>query len=331
MLYTGLPLAIERDFGHVNIETEARSKLTKAVLAFKKNDLTESANLFLESWRILRSEYGRSLHQTNDLHLRAENRGITPTIREIQERKYLSLIALHDFASACSRNNEEYKDQSGDYNLDLHTRWHSWAYHTTTEALEVEEDNAPKTWSAGSNINQVFTLQDTLGRLLEKADNFKEAALISAILCSVQLGYASTLRENHRKGYDQIIQSLKWIHLMTYYQVERLKNLKFRKLRTEVRGEKNENDLDDEDDKLKKVVVKLTELESKKEILSEKEEQKLIALIEDFHITPYKGESFQEIRENNDDDSDEEEQIQQLPVKKEVQDLINLLDQFHVT
>ena len=60
------PLATKQGFSLLDLETEARTKLSKVVMAFYKKELTKSANLFLESWRILQNEYESNLHERLD-------------------------------------------------------------------------------------------------------------------------------------------------------------------------------------------------------------------------------------------------------------------------
>jgi hypothetical protein len=60
------PLAIKQTFSRLDIKTNARTKLNQAATAFSKEELTKSANLFLESWRILQNEYESNLFKRLD-------------------------------------------------------------------------------------------------------------------------------------------------------------------------------------------------------------------------------------------------------------------------
>ena len=179
-------LAIRQGFSDLNIETGARKKLHQAKEAFRKDELTKSANLFLDSSRILQNEYERNLFVRLDSlpkedryqqqeHIARQNKG----------RMLLSLVALHDFARACSRNNEEYKDEDGEYKLKICPPRYDWSRNTTTEELEIQEHNECKPCPKGSAVTRILPLKDTLGRLLEEAESFKEAALIIGSICSL--------------------------------------------------------------------------------------------------------------------------------------------------
>ena len=109
------PLATEQAFSLLDLETEARTKLSEAVTAFYKKELTKSANLFLESWRILQNEYESNLHKRLD-SLRQQR----DVAQENNGRMLLSLIALYDFAIACSCNTKEYKDDTSNCKLEVH-------------------------------------------------------------------------------------------------------------------------------------------------------------------------------------------------------------------
>jgi hypothetical protein len=50
----------------LNIETKASVKLDDGATAFLKRELTKSANLFLESWRMLQNEYESGLYKRLD-------------------------------------------------------------------------------------------------------------------------------------------------------------------------------------------------------------------------------------------------------------------------
>jgi hypothetical protein len=66
MLSTLDPLAIKQTFSRLDIETRAWAKLDQAATAFYDKELTKSAELFLESWRILQNEYKSGLYKRLD-------------------------------------------------------------------------------------------------------------------------------------------------------------------------------------------------------------------------------------------------------------------------
>ena len=125
----------------------------------------------------------------------------------------LSFIALHDLIRTCSRINEEYKDKAGKCKLDVYALRYGWKGNTTTEVLEIEEDDEENDvikppWLEGAGIAHVLLLKDLLGRLLEEADSFKEAAFIIANICSLQVASASEPLKEHQDGCDFIRDSL---------------------------------------------------------------------------------------------------------------------------
>ena len=94
---------------------DAAPKLVEAEGAFHDGRLTESANLFLESWRILQNEYESNLYtRLNPLQRQRdvawENNGIMLS----------SLIVLYDLALAYSCNTEEYKDNASNCKLEVY-------------------------------------------------------------------------------------------------------------------------------------------------------------------------------------------------------------------
>jgi hypothetical protein len=102
----------------------------------------------------------------------------------------LSIVALYDLARTCSRINKEYKDKAGKYKLNIYTLWYGWKGNTTTKVLEIKEDDEENNrikppWPKGSGIAYMLLLKDPLGRLLEEADSFKEAAFIIVNICSL--------------------------------------------------------------------------------------------------------------------------------------------------
>ena len=66
MLSTSDPLAIKQTFSRLDIETRAWAKLDQVATAFYNKELTNSTELFLESWHILQNEYESSLYKWLD-------------------------------------------------------------------------------------------------------------------------------------------------------------------------------------------------------------------------------------------------------------------------
>ena len=318
-------LAFKQTFSNIDIETSARAKLDQAATAYYKLELARSAKLFLESWRILRNEYESGLYKRLDysLPVKEQMQQERSVARENKGRMLLSFVALHDLARTCSRINEEYKDKAGKCKLDVYALRYGWKGNTTTEVLEIEEDDEENDvikppWPEGSGIAHVLPLKDPLGRLLEEADSFKEAAFIIANICSLQVASASEPLKEHQDGCDFIRDSLLWMRRRTSFEI------------VSVHPETLE---DDEDERTrKKLVLKMNDWESKKEPLDKKDEEELSDLFDQLHVTslseqlirqlerfhvtdraglwPYKGESFEHIQEkkNDSDDEDEEEE-----------------------
>jgi hypothetical protein len=174
-------LAFLQNFCPLSWESDALLTLTQAHATFGKGELTESANLFLKSWRSLQSEYERNLHtplgpqQQRDIA--QINSGIMPS----------SLIALYDLALVCSSNTERYRDNNGNCKLEVHIPQYGRFGDTTAETLEIDN----KSWPKGSRIAHAVLLKDPLGRLLDEADSFNEAANIIARICSLRLACLS--------------------------------------------------------------------------------------------------------------------------------------------
>jgi hypothetical protein len=106
---------------------------------------------------------------------------------------HLSIAALHDLAIACLQNVDEYIDSKGIYKLQLNSPKLGWSWNTTGEEVDVGNEDKDNTLplAKGSSLHDLgIQVQDPLGRLLEKAGSFKEAAIIIADTCSLQIGYA---------------------------------------------------------------------------------------------------------------------------------------------
>jgi hypothetical protein len=101
----------------------------------------------------------------------------------------LSFTALLDFIKACYRNIKEYRDGNDKYKLKVYALRHGWLRNTITEILEFKEETEEKLKykisSKGSNIAHVLRLKDPLGRLLDEADSFNNAASVITHICSL--------------------------------------------------------------------------------------------------------------------------------------------------
>ncbi|KAH6667736.1 hypothetical protein B0J14DRAFT_658519 [Halenospora varia] len=244
----------------------------------------------------------------------------------------LSLVALHDLARACSLNNEEYKDKAGKCKLEVYALRYGWEGNTTTEILEIEENDKIKPpWPVGSGIAHVLPLKDPLGRLLEEVESFKEAAFVIASICSLQVACVSGPLKEYQDGCDFITDSLLWMRLKTSLEIASVKAASdngFKQMQET--NEKNSEEEEDEDEKTRRrLVVKMKDWESKKNPLDKKDEEDLVDLfdqlqvtspseqlirqLERFHITdtaglwPYKGKSFEHMQEKKNDSADQDE------------------------
>jgi hypothetical protein len=101
----------------------------------------------------------------------------------------LSFTALLDLIKACYRNTEEYRDGNDKYKLKVYALRHGWLRNTTTEILEFKEETEEKLEykisPKGSGIAYVLLLKDLLGRLLDEADSFNDAASVITHICSL--------------------------------------------------------------------------------------------------------------------------------------------------
>jgi hypothetical protein len=289
------PLAIQQTFSNLDLKTNAWTKLNQAATAFRNDELTKSANLFLESWRILQNEYEGNLYLLDYSLRKAEQyQQRQHTASENKGRMLLSLVALHDLAKVCFRNHEKYKDKDGKCKLEVYASRSGWLGNTTTEALEIEENNEIKSWPEGSAIAHVLLLKDPLGRLLEKADSFNEAAVIIASICSLQFDCVSDPLKKHLDGCKFLSDSLLRMRLRIPYVVAAIKAASGESSGFEQMQEDKKDNIEDEDEKTrKKLIVKMNELERKKNPINKEEEEELIELFKRCHVTPslWKGRS----------------------------------------
>jgi len=254
----------------------------------------------------------------------------------------LSFTALLDLAKACYRNIEEYKDGNDKYKLKVHALRHGWLRNTITEILEFEEETEEKLEykisSKGSGITHVLLLKDPLGRLLDEADSFNDAASVIAHICSLQVACVSNSSSELLRGYEFIRSGLRSITILTsgikkmlamakakgynsFGEMQKDKNApdgeddgEYRKkLVIKMEEENEENPLKEEKDDRKKAVIKMEEKDNKKNPLKEEEED-FIRLFEQFHIT-YKGKRFKQMQENNYSDRQEVERERRKSTK----------------
>jgi len=344
-------LAIEQTFSNIDIETSASAKLYQAKTAFYKLEPVKSAKLFLESWRILRNEYESGLYTRLDysLQLKQQSQQRESVARENKGRLLLSLIVLHDLAKACYAISikEEYKDKAGKCKLDVYALRYGWKGNTTTEVLKVVEEDEDEEnnginlpWPEGSGIAHVLPLKDPLGRLLEEVNSFKEAAHIIANICSLQVASVSEPLKEYKDGCDFISSSMIGMRNRTRAEIAFLTAASDGHPFEEMQEKTKENPEEDEDERTrKKLVLKMNDCESKKKPLDSKDEKELSDLLGKFHVTspseqflrqlqrfhitdraglsPYKGESFEHIREKN-NDSDDEDKEEEGPLLKGV-------------
>ncbi|KFZ25345.1 hypothetical protein V502_00167 [Pseudogymnoascus sp. VKM F-4520 (FW-2644)] len=284
-------LAIEQDFSNLGIETNARSKLDQAANAFNKKELT-SANLFLESWRILQDDSNK------------------PSLDKIRE-EFLSFVALNDLAKACSQNDEEYKDEAGKCKLQVNALQHGWVRNTIAKALDIDEENKSSVFLEGKGVAQVFLLKDPLGRLLEKADSFKEAAAIVSKFCFFHVACVSGTSKEHDVAYEFI----------SNMQAE----------------SKSHPETEKDEGTKKELVIRTDELEQDENPLKREKEAELIDFLEKFHTTDYNRKSCQQMQQkdkcgsSDEDESTNQESVYEDSLQGEGKDLVNLFDGFHVT
>ena len=122
----------------------------------------------------------------------------------------------------------------------------------------------------GSSIAHILLLKDPLGRLLDKVDSFKEAANIIARICSLRVACFSNLLEDHLRGYKFISDSLLLINIMTSQNMALIVSVG-----VIIKEEEDENK-----ETRKKLVIRIREVENKKNPLMKEEEEELICLFD---------------------------------------------------
>ncbi|ELR08413.1 hypothetical protein VC83_03561 [Pseudogymnoascus destructans] len=331
-------LAIEQDFSDLGIETNARSKLDQAANAFNKKELTTSANLFLESWRILQNEYESNLYtQVNSLPELEQQRQTKS--QQNKGRMILSFAALNDLARACSQNDEEYKDEAGKCKLQVYALQHGWVRNTIAKALDIDENSKSSVLLEGKGVAQVFLLKDPLGRLLEKADSFKEAAAIVSKFCFFHVACVSGTSKEHDVAYEFISNSMRWVCIRASLEAVCIKDAKFKSSRiTQMQAESKSRPETEKYEGIKKeLVIRTDEQEQDGNPLEKEKEVELIEFLEKFHTTDYNGKSCQQMQQkdksgsSNEDESTDQESVYEDSLQDEDKDLDNLFDRFHIT
>lgn len=330
-------LAIEQDFSNLGIETNSQSKLDQATGAFNKKELTTSANLFLESWRILQNEYESNLYmQVNSLPELEQQRQTKS--RQNKGRMILSLAALNDLARACSQNDEEYKDEAGNCKLQVYALQHGWVRNTIAKVLDMD-DSKSSVLLEGKGVAQVFLLKDPLGRLLEKADSFKEAAAIVSKFCFFQVACISETSKKHDVAYEFISNSMRWVCIRASLEAVCIKDAKFKSSKTaQVQAEiRSCPETEKYEGIEKEPVIRTSEPEQHGNPLENEKGAELIDFLEKCHATDYSGKSCQQTEQkdksesSNEDESTDQVSVYEDFLQDEDNDLVNLFDGFHVT
>jgi hypothetical protein len=316
----------EHNFSWLMIKTPADTNLNEAKKAFKNGDYTRSANLFLESWRILQNEYERNFYEPSSEETNTSN----PTSKN-RARMRLSCFALHDLAKACFQNMEEYRDEEGNCKLNVYARY-DWSRDTIAEALDIDSgDNGDRPISIGSPITALkLQLQDPMGRLLDTADDFQHAAYIVAHLVSRQIACVSNplkyyeYFESKRSSLGPLMMRDRGVRKDILARIARKKRSE------QIRDNQNdpEDEKDEKDEKARqKLIPKMKELKSKESSIKKEEEEELLTLfkkqchigsdkplgyarfnkgLEQFHVIDYDSPSFVQMQKENNDNEEED-------------------------
>jgi hypothetical protein len=318
-------LASEERFADLDIEPSTRAKLTQAGRAFHKRELTKSANLFLDSYRILHSEFERNLYTLRDALLKQE-------IRKNEERMLLSLISLHDLAQACSRNYDEYKDEDGKCKLEIHALRSGWSSLSIADDIQIEENDEVKNWQQGKSVAHLLPLYDPLGRVLKDAASFQEAAIAVSKICSFQAACISYSFNKHEDGYKFMIDSMSWTRLRISGQEASVKAAKLNTSKFTQIQEPRNDDLK-ENENTRKILVPNLRLEAEISPLSKEEEEEISNLFNQVKVTPYSGINFKQMQEQEESNSSDDENRSEMNSRrnKDDENFISLLNQFHIT
>lgn len=318
-------LASEERFANLDIEPSTRAKLTQAGRAFHKGELTKSANLFLNSYRILNSEFERNLYTLHDALLKQE-------IRDNKERILLSLISLHDFAQACSRNYDEYKDEDGKCKLEIHALRSGWSSLSITDDIQTDENDEVRNWQQGKSVTHLLPLYDPLGRVLNDAASFQEAAIAVSKICSFQVACISDPFSRHENGYKFMIDSMSRTCLRISGQEASVKAAKLNNSKFTQIQEPRNDDLE-ENENTRKILVPNLRPEEKISPLSKEEEEEMSNLFNQVKVTPYSGINFKQMQEQEENNSSDDENRSEMNSRRDKDDenFISLLNQLHIT
>jgi hypothetical protein len=171
--------------------------LEDAAMAFDKEDLTKSANLHLEILRTLQNLHERQFYDFPWLASDRETEN-----RTYNDIMWLSFNVLHDIALACSYNHEEYKDKSGNCTLNVYALKDTWVKYTTTESIDISMGNKEDEYPRGTQVTDILPLYDPLGRILEKADSFQDAAHFIVQICWIQAHFIQSLISIKKKDRE---------------------------------------------------------------------------------------------------------------------------------
>jgi hypothetical protein len=174
-------------------KTAANDTLKQAARAYRNGEMTKSANLFLEAWRILDIEHKNYLGGRFEL-LPPWNADISRLVlkdlaRESQARVLMGHCALTDLALACLGSTSKYKflDADGYFSYTLNCCGLEDEYHgqITTEDLDLDG----KIWPRGSRVYRMFRLSDDMGFTIKNQESFAVAAYSFAChgLCALKL------------------------------------------------------------------------------------------------------------------------------------------------
>jgi hypothetical protein len=196
--------------------------------------MIESANGFLNVWRVTQGELERQVHTPFEsklatLYKHGEHPGLYEDLVESlqfnrQKLTSLSLCALHNLALACYYCiGKEYRDDEGECVLDVCiTR----SGYTAVDEIEVDDKiNRPS-----SDIASVLDIRDPLGNLLNNSNSFREAACIVAHCCYMQASGGTRFR-----GLLSIQANMPWVIVLTCQDIPWVE--KWGKLTLESAGE----------------------------------------------------------------------------------------------
>jgi hypothetical protein len=193
-------------------KTAANETLKQAARAYRNGEMTESANLFLEAWRILCIEHENYLGGRFEL-LPPWNADISKLVpedlaREHQARVLMGCCVLTDLALACLGSTGEYKFQDKD-------GYPSWKLNCsglendqrkiTTKDLELEG----KIWPRGSKVYNMLHLTDSMGYRIQFGKSFAGAAYNFACEGLCELDLWRGIEEGHSEFENVVKETLR--------------------------------------------------------------------------------------------------------------------------